>query len=138
MVHALELARRKLVPGGALVCIQPHATKRGSVAITALALRQPVSDFVNPAFQPRITAAMAAIGSMVEQRRLALVGTTSHRYRVRVASLAALRRYMHLAANPPRFPAGGAKRLRAMWRARPEGARIEVSEFFTIVALRAL
>ena len=33
--------------------------------------------------------------------------------------------------------AGGRQRLQAMWRTRPEGAQIEVTEFLTVIAMRA-
>jgi hypothetical protein len=138
MVHALERARRQLTPGGALVCIQPHVKKRYSIAITGPGSRQPVTDLINPVFQPLITAAVAAIRIVVAEGQLALIGTSSHRYRVRLAGPAALHRYLHLTATPPRFPPGGRKRLQALWRTRTEGALIEVTEFFEVMAMRAL
>lgn len=138
MVHALKRARQKLIPGGALVCIQPHVKKRPSIAITARGSRQPVSDLINPAFQPRITAAVAAIRTVVEEGQLAVIGWSSHQYRVGLVGPGELHRYMHLAATPPRFPAGGRQRLQALWRTRAVGARIEVTEFFAVIAMRAL
>jgi hypothetical protein len=61
-----------------------------------------------------------------------------HQFRVRLASPAELRRYLHIGQRPPRFPAGGRERFEALWRRRPEGARIEVTESLTVVALRAV
>ena len=138
MVHALESARRQLAPGGALVCVQPHRTKRPFIAITAPGLRQPVGALVSPVFLPLITAAMAAIRTVFEEEQLELIGTSHHQFRVRLASPGALRRYLHLSARPPRFPRGGRQRLQALWRARPEGAQIEVTESFSIFAMRVV
>lgn len=137
MVHALERARQHLLPNGVLILIQPHQWKRPSIAITGSRKRQPVAALVNPVFQPLINSAMAAIQAIIDQERFGLIGTSHHRFRVRLASSAELRRYLHLGQRPPRFPAGGRQRLEALWRRRPEGARIEVTEFLTVVALRA-
>ncbi len=137
MVHALERARHHLVPDGVIVCIQPRRIKRPFIAVTAPGLRQPVGALVNPVFEPLISAAEAAIQTVVEERRFALIGTTNHQFRVRLASCAELRRYLHLGVRPPRFPAGGRQRLEAQWRSRPEGARIEVTEFLAVIALRS-
>jgi len=137
MVHALERARQHLRPKGMLVLIQPHQLKRPFIAITGTRKRQPIAGLVNPVFQPLINSAMAAIQSVVDQDRFELIGTSHHQFRVHLASLAALRRYLQLGGRPPRFPAGGRERLEAMWRRRREGARIEVTEFLTIITLRA-
>jgi hypothetical protein len=137
MVHALERARQHLVPDGMLVCIQPHVLKRPFIAITAPGMREPVAALVNPVFQPFITSAMAAIQTVLEKRQLAMIGKSDHQFRVRLASPAELHRYIHIGQRPPLFPAGGRKRLQALWRTRPEGARIEVTEFMTVIALRA-
>jgi len=37
--------------------------------------------------------------------------------------------------RPPRFPAGGRKRLLETWRSRRETAHIEVTEFMTAIGL---
>ena len=126
-----------MLPDGVFILIQPHHWKRPVVAITGSRKRQPVATLVNPVFQPLINSAMAAIETVIHGDRFELIGTSHHRFRVYPASLAALRRYLHVGIRPPRFPAGGRQRLEASWRRRPEGARIEVSEFLTIVALRA-
>jgi hypothetical protein len=137
MVHALERARQHLLPNGVLVLIQPHQLKRPFIAITASGKRQPVAALVNRAFQPRINSATAAIQAIIDEDCFRLIGTSHHQYRVRLASPAELRRYLHLGQQPPRFPAGGRQRLEALWRRRPESARIEVTEYLTVVALRA-
>ena len=137
MVHALERARHHLRPNGVLVLIQPHQWKRPFIAITGSRKRQPVAALINPIFQPLINSAMASIQTVIDEGRFGLIGTSHHQFRVYVASVAALRRYLHLGQRPPRFPAGGRQRLEALWRRRPEGARIEVTEFLTIIALRA-
>ena len=125
-----------MVPGGVLICIQPHRRKRPFIAITAPGMRQPVGALINSIFQPLITAAEAAIRTVVNERQFAVIGTTDHQFRVRIASLAELRRYLYQGVRPPRFPAGGRQRLQAMWRTRPEGAQIEVTEFLTVIAMR--
>lgn len=137
MVHALERARQHLQPKGMLVLIQPHQLKRPFIAITGTRKRQPVAGLVNPVFQPVINSAMAAIQGVVDNDRFDLIGTTHHQFRVHLASLAALDRYLHLGQRPPRFPAGGRQRLESLWRRRRQGARIEVTEFLTIITMRA-
>lgn len=125
------------MPGGVLICIQPRRWKRPFIAITAPRQRQTVGALVNPLFEPLISAAEAAIQTVVNARRFAPIGTSNHQYRVRLASPAELHRYIHVGQRPPRFPAGGRQRLQALWRTRPEGARIEVTEFMSAIALRA-
>ena len=137
MVHALERARQHLQPKGMLVLIQPHQLKRPFIAITGTRKLQPVAGLVNPVFQAVIDSAMAAIQGVVDQDRFELIGTSHHQFRVHLASLAALNRYLHLGRRPPRFPAGGRKHLEEMWRRRQEGARIKVTEFLTIITLRS-
>jgi hypothetical protein len=137
MVHALERARRHLVPDGALICIQPRRIKRPFIAVTASGQRQPVAALVNPVFEPLISAAEAAIQTVIDERLLVPIGTSNHQFRIRLASPAELHRYLHVGPRPPRFPAGGRQRLRTLWRTRPEGAQIEVTEFLSIIALRA-
>jgi hypothetical protein len=137
MVHALERARQHLLPNGVLILMQPHQWKRPFISITRPRKHQPVAALVNREFQPRINSAMAAIQTVIDNDRFGVIGTSHHHFRVRLASLAELRRYLHLGQRPPRFPAGGRQRLEALWRRRPEGARIEVTEFLTVVALRA-
>jgi hypothetical protein len=139
MVHALERARRQLVSDGVLVLIQPHQQKRPFIAITAPgSKRQPVAALVNPIFQPLINAAVAAIQTVLEEGRFVRIGTSHHKFRVRLASPAELHRYLHLSQRPPRFPAGGRRRLQDLWPSRPDGARIEVTEFLTVIGLRVL
>ena len=60
-----------------------------------------------------------------------------HAFRILLASLAQLREYLHLGSGHRGFPAGGRQRLLDLWRNWPPGARIEVTQFFT-VALRPL
>jgi hypothetical protein len=40
--------------------------------------------------------------------------------------------------SPPRFPPGGRQRFQTLWKARPASADIEVTEFLTLIALRAI
>jgi hypothetical protein len=137
MVHALERAREHLVPGGAVVCIQPHRTKRPFISVVAPGQHHAVGALINPAFKPSILSANAAIRAVVDDRQFALTGTTNHQFRSRLAGPVDLRRYLNLAPRPSRFPAGGRKRLEALWRSRPQGAEIEVIEYFTVFALRS-
>jgi hypothetical protein len=138
MVHALEQARQHLLSDGVLVLIQPHQLKRPFIAIAASRMkRQPVAALENPIFQPLINAAVEAIQTVVDERQFVRIGTSHHQFRVRLASPAELDRYLHLGQRPPRFPLGGRQRLRDLWASRPAGARIEVTEFLTVIGLRA-
>src|SRR3982074_2046924 len=138
MVHALERARQYLRPNGRLVLIQPHQWKRPFIAVSSGRRRQPVGAPINTEFQPRINAAMAAIRTVVDERHFARIGTSDHQFSVRLASLAELQRYLHLGQRPPRFPSGMRQRLQALWSKRTMGARIEVTEYLSVIALRAL
>jgi hypothetical protein len=138
MVHALERARQALLPNSPLVLIQPHQTKRSLVAVTSGRRRQPVAALVNSTFQPRLDAAVSAIRTVIDGGRFSRVGTSHHQFRVHLANPADLRRYLHLAPTPSRFPAGGRQRLNDLWRSRTEGARIEVTESFTVIGLRRM
>lgn len=138
MVHALKRARQHLVPNGVVICVQPRRSKRPVIAVKAPGLRSPVGALINPVFEPLISAAEAAIDSVVDERLFALVGKKNHQFRVRLASPTALDRYLHLGQRPPRFPAGARKRLRALWKTRTSGAQIEVTEFLAVVALRKM
>jgi hypothetical protein len=100
--------------------------------------RQRVGALINPVFKPIISAAVAAIDTVVDERLFALIGKSNHQFRVHPASPAELDRYLHLGQRPPRFPAGGRQRLTALWKSRMPGAQIEVTEFLTIIALRAV
>jgi hypothetical protein len=137
MVHALQRARRHLRAGGAMVVIQPDQWKRPSIALSAPQGRQPVAALINPAFQTAINAAVAAIETSVERGLFVKVSNSNHRFRVRLSSLAELHRYLRQGQRPPRFPPGGRKRLRDLWRRRPPDTQVEVTEFFTIIGLRA-
>jgi hypothetical protein len=136
MVHALERARQVLLPNAALVLIQPHQTKRPFIAITSGRRREPIAALVNPIFQPRINAAASAIRTVIDGGRFSHLGTIHHQFRVHLANPADLRRYLHLAPNPSRFPAGGRQLFDDLWRSRTEGSRIEVTEFLTVIGLR--
>jgi hypothetical protein len=136
MVHALERARRHLEPGGALVLIQPNQWKRPFIAVTAGQKRQPVAALVNPAFQPLINAALGSIQLVIERGLFERIGTSNREYRVRLSSLAELRRYLHLGQRPPRFPPGARQCLHDLWRRRTTDTQIEVTEHMTVIGLR--
>src|SRR5438874_2056507 len=138
MVHALERARQHLVPGGALVFVQPRRLKRPSIAITARGQRWPVAALISPVFEPLISAAETAIDSLVAQRPFVLIGKKTHQFRVRLANPSQLDRYLHTGQRPPRFPAGGRSRLQALWKSRISGAQIEVTEYMAVIAMRAV
>jgi len=137
MVHALERARRHLAPGGFLICIQPHRTMRPLIAVRAPGRREQICELINPVFQPLIDSANGAIASIVERRLVSLIRAENHEFRVRVANPSQLRSYLSDGIRPPRFPAGGRKRLLEAWRARPSGAWIEITEHMTVIGLRA-
>jgi hypothetical protein len=135
MVHALQRAGQHLISDGVLVCMQPRHLKRPFIAITASGRRQPVARLINPKFEPYYSAAEAAIREVVEERQFDLIGRTNHQFRVCVANPAELHRYLQ-GPRPPHFPPGGQKRLQELWRSRPEGAEIEVTEFLSVFGLR--
>ena len=137
MVHALERARRQLAPSGVMVCIQPHRTKRPFIAVRSPSRREPICALINPVFQPLIDSANGAIASIVERGLVSLIRVENHRFRVRIANPSQLRLYVSGGIRPPRFPAGGRKRLVEAWSARPEGAWIEVTEHLTVIGMRA-
>lgn len=136
MVHALERARQHLKPDATLVLIQPHQSKRPFIAIRSAGSRQPVAALVNPAFQPLIDFAVAAIQKVVRRGDFVEIGRSHHSFRVLLENPGELRRYLHLGQRPPRFPSGGRKRFQDAWQRRPAGAQIEVTEFLTVIALR--
>jgi hypothetical protein len=137
MVHALRRARQHLARGGALVCLQPHRVKRPSIAVVAQGRRQPVASLINPVFQPLIDSAEAAIDTVASEGLFVPIGKKNHKFRVRLANPNQLNDYLHTGQWPPRFPAGDRRRLEIFWKSRTAGAQIEVTEFMTIIALRA-
>jgi hypothetical protein len=137
MVHALERIGRHLQPDGVLVLIQPHQRKRPFIAITSARERWRVAALVSPEFQPLVNAAMAAIQTVIDRRRFVLIGRSEHGFSVRLGSQAELHRYLHQAPRPARFPSGGRQRLQHLWAQRRAATKIEVTEFLTVVALRA-
>jgi len=124
------------MPGGIVVLIQPHQWKRPFITVKSPGRREPVAGLVNAVFEPLINAAVRAIHTVVEDKRFALIGTSHHQFSVQLATLAELRRYLHLPPRPSRFPAGGRQRLRDLWKHRAKDAQIEVTEFLTVIALR--
>jgi len=136
MVHALELARWHLARGGTLVLIQPLRSKRPFIAVKTGRRRQEVGFLVNPVFEPIITAAEAAIDSIVDRKVVVPAGKTEKSFAVELTSLRQLDAYLYGGVRPPRFAPGGRRRLEELWRARTQGARIEVTEFMTVMAFR--
>jgi hypothetical protein len=138
MVHALRRVGQQLEAGGTLVLLQPHHKRRPTVGIKAGARRTPIATLINPAFQPLVESAMASIRRVIAAGDFEQVGKANHRFRVELFSISELDRYMHLSQRPPRFPPNGRKRLLDHWTRRSSGALIEVSEYFTVIALRPL
>jgi hypothetical protein len=138
MVHALRRARQHLTPGGRVVLIQPHQFHRPHIAIVSTQKREPVAELINPVFQPQIDGANAAIDKVVQERLFDRVSTSHHHFKVGVANPSQLREYLRTGLRPPRFPPGGRQRFQTLWKARPSGADIEVTEFLTVIALRAI
>src|SRR6201984_1264934 len=136
MVHALERATSRLVPGGVIICIQPHGVKRPFISVIAQQRRTPIGFLINPVFQPLINSAEAAIAKVLDRGLATLIGREDHRLRVQLANPNQLRRYLHTGQRPPRFAPGGRKRFLQVWSSMPKGATIEVSEFLTVIALR--
>ena len=123
--------------GGIAVVIQPHQYKRAHVSIASARKRQPVTATINPAFQPLINAANEAIQTVIDERLFRWVATSHHSHSVRLENPTALHDFFHQGQRPPRFPRGGRKRFEALWKSRPANAQIEVTEFLTIISLRA-
>ena len=136
MVHVLRRTGQALRPGGVLVSIQPHRSKRLSISITARSLRVPVAALVNPPFERYLSAAEASLRRVVLDRWFTLIGRTSYDYRTRLANLSELDRYLDLLSPRPPFPPGGRRRLNALWASRLPGARIQVTESMVLIALR--
>jgi hypothetical protein len=136
MVMALQRARGILRPGGMLVSLTPHWTKRPAIAVVSPNRREPVASLINSEFTPRISAAKTSLQRVVQDGQFTLIGTIHPSYRLRLTGLAELERYIHLSATPSRFPPGGRRRLQSLWRSRPPGAHIEVTEWMVIKALR--
>ena len=137
MVHALERARRRLRPDCPLVLIQPHQHRRPAIAVATRGRRTPVAQLDNAVFQPLIDAANASIRKVIADGLFEARGAIHGRYTAGLESLAELDRFLHLTETPPRFPPGGRQRLLDLWRRRARGARIEVTQFFTVFGLRA-
>ncbi len=136
MVHALERVTSQLAPGGVIICIQPHRMKRPFISVIAQRRRMPIGFLINPVFQPLINSAEAAIAKALDRKLVTLIGKENHRFRVQLANPNQLYRYLHTGQRPPRFAPGDKKRFLQVWSAMPKGATIEVSEFFTVIALR--
>ncbi len=136
MVDALRRAGHHVRPGGALVSIQPHRTKRPRIAITARGKRIPVVALINPAFEPYLSAADAALRRVVLRHGFALIGAKDYAFRVRLSTLSEFHAYLDLLTPRPRFPAGGRQRLHALWNSSPPGTRIEVTEWMAVTAMQ--
>jgi hypothetical protein len=136
MVMALQRAREILRPGGVLVSLTPHWTKRPAIAVASGKRREPVASLINSEFTPRISAARAALQRVVQDGTFTLTGTIHPQFRVQLTGLAELDRYIHLGNSPCRFPPGGRRRLQALWRSRTPAAHIEVTESMVIKALQ--
>jgi hypothetical protein len=120
-----------------VICLQPHRVKRPSICVRAQHKRLPICALINPAFQPLIDSAEAAIAGVLDRRLFTLIGKENHQFRVQLANPTQLKRYLHSGLRPPRFPAGGRKRLLDVWRSKPEGAIIEITEFLTVFGMQA-
>ena len=126
------------MPHGPLVLVQPHQLKRPTIAIVWPGTRQPVAMLINPLFQPLIDAANDSIRRVSEEGLFEHLGTTHHTSRVRLANPTQLHRYLHQhGERPARFPPGARRLLRELWEQRPSGAQIEVTEFMTVIGMRA-
>lgn len=121
-----------------MVLIQPHRSRRPDIAIASTRRRQPVVALINPVFKPLIEGANAAIDTVVAQRLFERMATSHHQFSVRLQNPTEMQRYFSGGIRPPRFPAGGRQLFQALWRSRTDGAQIEVTEFLTVISLRAI
>ncbi len=136
MVHALRRAGQRLRPDGMLVSLRPHRTWRPAVSIVAPGFRRPVARLVNPAFDRNLRSAESALDRVVHDGWFTLAGARPTRYRIYLQRPSQMRTYLELINPPrPRFPRGGRARLDQLWNSAP-GARIEVTEYLVITALR--
>jgi hypothetical protein len=137
MVHALRRAAGRLRPGGALISIRPHPTRRPSVAIVIGRRRLLVATLLETAFEGNLEASESALRRVVDEGAFRPVGVRSARFRTYLERPSQMRSYLELIYPPrPRFPPGGRARLYEMWGAAPRGARIEVTESLILNALR--
>jgi len=137
MVHALRRARRYVKRNGHVILVQPHQQRRPDVAIATRTSRQPVAALINPVFQPLIDNAVASIRTVVDERRFTPVSTSNHQFRVQLPNTHQMDAYFRGGIRPPRFPPGGRRRLHEMWKARAEGAQIEITEHMTLIVMKA-
>src|SRR5215510_6978732 len=100
MVHALEVARWHLAPGGTMVLIQPLRSKRPFIAVKTHGRRREVGSLLNAVFDPIITAAEAAIASVVERKVVVPVGKTDESFRVELSSLRQMDAYLYGGVRP--------------------------------------
>ena len=137
MVHALQRAGRRLTPGGVLISLRPHRTWRPAIAITAPGYRQPIARLVNPAFDRNLRSAESALDRVVRDGWFTGAGAQSSRSRIYLDRPSPMRTYLELIEPPrPRFPPGGRARLNQLWNSAPRAARIEVTEYLVVTALR--
>jgi hypothetical protein len=120
-----------------LISLRPHRIWRPAVAITAPGYRLPIARLVNPAFDRNLRSAESALDRVVHNGWFTLDGARPSRYRIYLQRPSRMRTYLELINPPrPRFPPGGRARLYRLWDSAPPGARIEVTEYLVITALR--
>jgi len=137
MVHALQRTGERLRPGGVLISLRPHRTWRPAIAITAPVYRLPIARLVNPGFDRNLRSAESALDRVVHNGWFTLAGARPSRYRIYLQRPSQMRTYLELINPPrPRFPPGGRARLHRLWNSAPPAARIEVTEYLVITALR--
>jgi hypothetical protein len=136
MVHALHAVRRVLRPEGALISITPERFE-ARIAVVRRSHRVAAGRLINPSFDRYLLAAEAALDRVVRDGSFALEGRRRHRYHIRLRGPAELPEYIDLLGTPrPRVSPGTWPRLRTLWRSRPAGARLEITDGLVIAALR--
>lgn len=136
MVHALQAVREVLRPEGVLISITPQQFD-ARIDVVSRSGRMAAGRFLNPPFNRYLVAAEGALDRVVRNGLFEFEGLRRRRYSVRLDRLAQLPEYIDLLGTPrPRLSPGTWPRLRSLWRSRPPGARIQITDVFVIRALR--
>lgn len=136
MVHALQAVGQVLRPQGVLVSITPERFE-ARIAVVSGSMRIPAGRLINPSFNRYLLAAEGALDRVVRSGSFSLEGVRRHRYHVRLARLSQLPECIDLLGTPrPRLAPGTWPRLRSLWRSRPVGARIWITDGLMVTALR--
>lgn len=134
MVDALRKVSRLLRRGGAIVDLRPTTRCAHLVSLVAGRRRISLGRFAhetNASFRAADRAVRAVVGARVLRAR----GSGRRAYQLPFANLRELRGYARDQIHGNPLAPGGWPRLAAAWRARPAGARLELTERFRFAVL---